>query len=114
MPTSVNRRPGVFPVRVSLNVTVETSEVVDYLEQTTGEYRGVIVREALNMGLAVYQRVIRRRQRRERKADRAAARLSLTTPPDTKGEMVSAPRAGLVSGLFPDGAGKPLDPRRLS
>ena len=114
MPTNVNRRSGDYPVRVSLNVTVETSEVVDYLEQTTGECRGVIAREALNMGLAIYQRVLRRRRRRERQADGAAARLSLTTPPDTKGEAVSAPRAGFVSGLFPDGAGEPLDPGRLS
>ena len=75
MPTSVQRRSGDYPVRVSLNVTVETSEVVDYLEQITGEYRGVIVREALNMGLALYQRV---------QAERAASTLSATKPADTQ------------------------------
>ena len=114
MPTSVQRRSGDYPVRVSLNVTVETSEVVDYLEQTTGEYRGVIVREALNMGLALYQRVLKRRRRRERQAERAASRLSATKPADTKGEAVPAPRAGFVSALFPDGAAEPLDPGRMS
>ena len=93
MPTSVNRRSGDYPVRVSLNVTVETSEVVDYLEQTTGEYRGVIVREALNMGLA---RILTRRRRRERKAERIASGVSATKPADRQGGAVPAPGADEV------------------
>ena len=82
MPTRVQRRSGDYPVRVSLNVTVETSEVVDYLEQTTGEYRGVIVRESLNIGLALYQRILRRRRRREGKAERTESAVSATKPAD--------------------------------
>lgn len=76
MPTRVQKRSGQYPIRVSLNVTVETSDVVDYLERATGELRGVIIRESLNFGLVLYNTTLERRRRQEARAAAAAAGLS--------------------------------------
>ncbi len=35
MPTRIQERPGSYPVRVSLNVSRKTSDVLDHLEQVT-------------------------------------------------------------------------------
>ncbi len=69
MPTRIQERPGRYPVRVSLNVPRETSEVLDHLEQLTGESRGVLAREALKKGLILVDKLWRgghyRRARRK-------------------------------------------------
>lgn len=98
MPTRVSRRPGQFPVRVSLNVTQETSEVLDYLERATGEYRGVIAREALILGLVLFNRELERAERRRVKTGGPVC-------PNGQGGAPTAADAGLdvVSALFPDG-----------
>lgn len=62
------RRPGRFPVRISLNVTDLTADTIDHLEHATGDPRVVITREAVNRGLALMldeakQRATERRNR---------------------------------------------------
>ncbi|MCY4506822.1 MAG: hypothetical protein OXG35_07650 [Acidobacteria bacterium] len=56
MSTAVARRNGLYPVRISLNVSEHTSELLDYLQTVTGESRGVLVREALVEGLPSLER----------------------------------------------------------
>ena len=61
MPTEVTRRSGRYSVRISLNVSEDTSRVLDLLERRTGEPRGVIAREALTHGLVALDRLWRAR-----------------------------------------------------
>lgn len=114
MPTRVQKRSGQYSIRVSLNVTVETSDVVDYLERSTGEYRGVIIRESLNMGLALYNRALDRRRRQEAKDAAAAGQLPRSVVGETRAEAAAqAAPVDVMSSLFPDGVGAHLDPRAL-
>ena len=82
MPTRVKKRQGQFPVRVSLNVTIETSEVIDFLERSSGENRGVIVRDALSLGLVVYHRRLEKRWRQA--IEKAASAPSLERQDDVE------------------------------
>ena len=66
MPTIVRRRPGRFSVRISLNVSEDTSRVLDLIEQRSGEPRGVIAREALSHGLVELDKLWRARRRTAR------------------------------------------------
>ena len=115
MPTQVQQRSGQYPIRVSLNVTVETSDAVDYLERATGEYRGVIIRESLNMGLVLYHRALEHRRRREAKKAAAEGQPPPFVVPETGADDPSAEASSLdvMSSLFPDGIGAPLDRRAL-
>lgn len=50
-----------YPVRVSLNITQDTADVVAYIQRLTGETRGEICREAVCRGLAGMARELARR-----------------------------------------------------
>ena len=51
MPTSVRRRGGQFPVRLSLNISEAMSQRLDRWERATGEPRGNLARRALEYGM---------------------------------------------------------------
>ena len=81
-------------------------DVIDYLERTTGEYRGVIVREALSLGLALYNRTLERRRRREAKKT-AARGLPPSRAVSVADVAALGPPVDVMSALFPDGGYRP-------
>ncbi len=87
-------------------------DVIDYLERTTGEYRGVIVREALSLGLALYNRTLERRRRREAKKT-AARGLPPSRAVSVADVAALGPPVDVMSALFPDGVGAPFDRRSM-
>lgn len=64
MPTVVKRRGGAFPVRLSLNISEETSEFLDRWEERTGASRGELARDALEAGLPIISERHRKRGKR--------------------------------------------------
>ena len=50
-PRRVARREVRYPVRISLNVAVESAEILAELERCMGHPRGVLARAALERGL---------------------------------------------------------------
>ena len=64
MPTDVKRRGGVFPVRLSLNISEEISEFLDRWEERTGLSRGELARDALEAGLKTISDRYRKREKR--------------------------------------------------
>ena len=61
------RRTGRYPVRISLNVTAETAEVLAFLQVRFRESRGVVARDALSRGLVAMSKLTpRARDRRTR------------------------------------------------
>ena len=69
MPTSVQRRPGRYPVRLSLNVPEPTSDNLDRWQERLRRPRAEIARQALEVGLKVFAE--RHRKRRRRSGDGA-------------------------------------------
>lgn len=61
MPTEVARRSGRYPVQLSLNITEDDSDVLDALEDHTGDPRAVLARDAFERGLALLYSPYRRR-----------------------------------------------------
>ena len=51
MPTSVRRRGGQYPVRLSMNISEAMSQRLDRWERATGEPRGNLARRALEYGM---------------------------------------------------------------
>ena len=72
MPTSVARRSGRFPVRLSLNISENTFEGLDELERLTGFPRAVLARSAVDRGLDGLYRMWRARKHRLRLPSRRA------------------------------------------
>ena len=60
MPTTVRRRPGRFPVRLSLNIPEKSAEALDLFASKSGYSRGVLAREAIMRGLEVVERMVNR------------------------------------------------------
>ena len=60
VPTTVRRRPGRFPVRLSLNLTEMDEEILDLLASKSGYNRSVLAREAIVRGLEVVERIANR------------------------------------------------------
>ena len=95
MPTIVSKRPGRYPVRVSLNISTETSAVLDHLERETGETRGVLAREALNKGLVQVDKLWAARRYRRGADSSGEAAADRGRPPGRSGSRStgSAPSA---------------------
>ncbi len=58
-------RRARFPVRLSLNITEETAELLDRWVRRTGRTQGELAREALCKGLPLIVEGYRKRQRRQ-------------------------------------------------
>ena len=65
MPTSVRRRGGQFPVRMSLNISETLSQRLDRWERATGESRGNLARRAIEAGLPRLRHLFSERIERE-------------------------------------------------
>ena len=60
MPTTVRRRPGRFPVRLSLNISEKGGENLEEFASMSGYSRSVLAREAIVRGLGVVEGIANR------------------------------------------------------
>ena len=92
MPTRAQKRSGQYPVRLSVKLTTDASEVIDHLEKLTGHYRSVIAREALDLGLVAYHRRLKKRSRRSPDAPSSSA-----APSSERAALTRAGASGVSS-----------------